>query len=153
MYKLYGLKSDNVNEASFLKFTASKITPLPQKLRPTRDALLCHCKRVSYVTAMVKSALDGNFVMPSPNGHGWKIVDGKVCIEWMLLPAAPDQVLLLIACNCKKSACKRAICISLSHALTCTDLCGCREFWENKDSSGSSDEADSSDDDMDREDD
>ena len=43
--KLYGVKAEDVNHARFLKFTATKLNPPPQKLPPTRDALLCHCKR------------------------------------------------------------------------------------------------------------
>ena len=69
--KLYGLKGcADVNEGRYVKFTSAKITPPPQKLPPTRDALLCHCKRVSFVTSMVKKSLEADFEMPSPNGHG-----------------------------------------------------------------------------------
>ena len=105
---LYGLKNcGDVNEGRYVKFTSSNITPPPQKLPPTRDALLCHCKRVSFVTAMVKHALEADFEIPSPDGHGWSIVDGKLSIVWILLPPAPDDVLQLVSCNCKKSACKK----------------------------------------------
>eukprot|EP00794_Sanderia_malayensis_P017402 gene17402-19145_t len=114
---LYGLKCVNVNEARFAKFTSAKITPPPQKLPPTRDALLCHCKRVSFVTSMVRNALDTSFFLPSPDGHGWKITDGVLSIQWMILPPAPDDVLQLISCNCKKSACQRGNCVCLSHGL------------------------------------
>ena len=48
---------DDTDKARYLKFVESKKAREPQKLPPTRDALLCHCKRVSYVTAIVKNPL------------------------------------------------------------------------------------------------
>ena len=144
--KLYGLKGcTDVNEGRYVKFTSSKITPPPQKLPPTRDALLCHCKRVSFVTAMVKKSLETDFQMPSPDGYGWSITEGKLSIVWIILPPAPDEVLQLVSCNCKKSSCRRGNCNCLGYNLACTDLCGCGENCENQkksqsDSASSSDE-------------
>ena len=152
--KLYGLKDcADVNEGRYVKFTSTKITP-------TRDALLCHCKRVSFVTTMVKKSLDADFEMPSPDGFGWSVVEGKLSIVWIILPPAPDEVLQLISCNCKKSACRGGNCNCRGYNLPCTDLCGCGENCENQkdlsDSDSSSEESDveeTSDDDNDDNDD
>ena len=43
----------------------NKLTPEPQKLPPTQDALLCHCKRVACVIAVVKKSLERNVCYPS----------------------------------------------------------------------------------------
>ena len=138
--KLYGLKNCmNVNEGRYVKFTSSKITPPPEKLPPKRDALLCHCKRVSFVTAMVKKSLEAEFEMPSPDGYGWSLVDGKLSIVWILLPPAPDEVLQLVTCNCKSTACQRRNCNCVSYNLPCTDLCGCGDVCENREMRDSSD--------------
>ena len=55
----------NVNEGRYLKFYGKKKTPEPQQLPPTADALLCHCKRVSYATSIIKQSLVSNTVIPS----------------------------------------------------------------------------------------
>ena len=155
--KLYGLKGcADVNEGRYVKFTSAKITPPPQKLPPTRDALLCHCKRVSFVTSMVKKSFEADFEMPSPNGHGWSIDDnGTLSIVWIILPPAPNGVLQLVSCNCRKSACQKGNCNCLSYKLSCTDLCGCGDYIcqnrkvDDSIESGSDSEGESCDDDSD----
>ena len=64
--KLYRFKNvSSVNEARYTKFCASaKKVPEPP---PAKDELLQHCKRVSYVTAVVKSALEAKIDMPVCN--------------------------------------------------------------------------------------
>jgi len=73
--QMYGIRCSNTNEARYLKFTSSKKTPDPQTLPPTRDSLLCHCKRVSYVTAVVKRSLQPIVAYPGPDGNGWQLSD------------------------------------------------------------------------------
>ena len=146
--ELYGAGScETTDEARYFKFCCSKSKlPEPQQLPPTRDALLCHCKRVSYVTSIIKSSLSPCPVIPSPDGYGWEIKDGLMEIQWMLRKPAPDVVLDLVSCSCKKKRCVSANCACKSHGLPCTDLCGCIDC-ENKDNvesdAESSDEYDS----------
>ena len=125
--QLYGLhKCDNTDEARYLKFVRHKHAPAPQKLPPTRDVLLCHCKRVSYVTAIVKRSLHPLPDIPGiEKSFGWDVKDGKLSIQWMLRPPAPEEVLNLISCNCKKSKCQSNLCVCQNHGLKCTDLCNC----------------------------
>ena len=56
--RMYAISQCNdVNEARYIKFCAKQKASEPQRLPPTRDALLLHCKRVSYVTAVIKRSL------------------------------------------------------------------------------------------------
>ena len=113
--KLYALKTKNVNEGRYSKFlmvylNGRKKTPEPQQLPPTANALLCHWKRVSYPTAIIKQSLVSNPVIPSLlKEFRWSIENGSLEIQWMLLPPAPDNVLNLINCFCKKG-CKTNAC-------------------------------------------
>ena len=78
--KLYGIEASNTDEARYKKFCLTKRTPEPQQLPPTRDALLCHCKRVSDVTAIVKSVLVATLSIPNLD-----VTDGryaKVKLKW-----------------------------------------------------------------------
>eukprot|EP00794_Sanderia_malayensis_P002342 gene2342-2695_t len=124
---LYGLKSlSDVNEARYKKFCSSKRKiPEPQQLPPTSDELLQHCKRVSYVAGIVKRAFEPNPEVPSLHGFGWKINSDALEIEWMTKSPAPDSILELVSCNCKKAKCATQNCVCVSHGLKCTDMCGC----------------------------
>ena len=123
--KLYGIEASNTDEARYKKFCLAKRTPEPQQLPPTRDALLCHCKRVSYVTAIVKSSLVATLTIPNPDGYGWKVCEGKIEVEWLLRPLAPETLLELVSCSCRKTVCDKESCVCLSYSLPCTDLCLC----------------------------
>ena len=70
--EMYSIRSClTMDDARYVKFCSSKTAiPEPQRLPPTSDALPCHCKRVSYVTAIIKRSLQLKPVIPSPDGHG-----------------------------------------------------------------------------------
>ena len=68
--KMYGVKANDTDEVHYMKFTANKKTPEPQCLPPARDALLCHCKKVSYVMRIIKRSLQPHASNPDPAGHG-----------------------------------------------------------------------------------
>ena len=131
---LYGAtQCRDVNEARYVKFCSSAKATEPEKLPPTRDALLYHCKRVNYVTAVVKRSLENNPVVPEPHeGYGWSLEDGKLEIKWMLLPPAPPQVLELITCGCKKG-CRSRTCSCVAHGIKCTVLCKCKDCTNSLD--------------------
>ena len=64
------------------KFHGKKKTTEPQQLPPTADALLCHCKRVSYATAIIKQSLISNPVIPSLGKEfGWSIENDSLEIQ------------------------------------------------------------------------
>ena len=113
------------------KFHGKKKTPEPQQLPPTVDALLCHCKRVSYATAIIKQSLVSNPVIPSLGKEfGWSIENDSLETQWMLLPPAPDNVLNRINCSCKKG-CKMNACTCKLNGFQCTELCQCTDECEN----------------------
>ncbi|XP_057314196.1 uncharacterized protein LOC130655456 [Hydractinia symbiolongicarpus] len=124
--KLYGVSATNTDDARYKKFCSCKPTPEPQQLPPTRDALLNHCKRVSYITAIVRNSLVANPNLPSPNGHGWNVNGEKLEIIWLLRRPAPDALLEMVSCSCRKSSsCAKETCVCSSYDLPCTDLCSC----------------------------
>eukprot|EP00794_Sanderia_malayensis_P021369 gene21369-23451_t len=121
-----GKSLSDVNEERYKKFCSSKRKiPEPQQLPPTSDELLQHCKRVSYVAGIVKRVFEPNPEVPSPHGFGWKINSDALEIEWMTKSPAPDSILELVSCNCKKAKCATQNCVCVSHGLKCTDMCGC----------------------------
>ena len=123
--KLHELsQSCSTTDARYEKFCSKKESPEPQQLPPKPDALLCHLKRVDYVTAVIKKSLTPCPVTPSPcEDYGWIIKDGLLQIQWMLWKPAPDELIELISCSCCKSKYLGNQCVCRSHGLPCTNFC------------------------------
>ena len=151
--KLYGVHNcANTDEARYKKFVSGKTTPEPQKLPPTKDALLCHLKRVTYATAMIKKSLEATFQIPSPHEKGWFVNDDTLEIQWMLRDPAPADVLQLLTCGCKKSKCSNGSCMCRSHGLKCSSLCTCNSCENSNSLSDTDTSGDESDDDLESDD-
>jgi len=89
---------------------------------PCASSLLNHCKRANYQCAIWKKGLDRNPDIPSPVGHGWRVDDGQLVIDWGDAPPAPEAVMELIACNCPRQ-CLEESCSCLQNRMRCTYLC------------------------------
>ena len=61
-------------------------------------------------------------VVPPPDGHGWDVAGDSITIRWLGSNPAPDEVLELLNCLCKRK-CKSEDCVSIQAGLKCTDLC------------------------------
>ena len=74
---LYGMPEESdLNSARYKKFCRAK-TPEPHQLPPTRDELLQSVKRANYQSRVSKQALNTNFELHSPIGHGWQDNEGR----------------------------------------------------------------------------
>ncbi|KAL9977045.1 hypothetical protein ACROYT_G014408 [Oculina patagonica] len=89
------------DEARYLLFCQKAQNNL--LLSPTSDSLLEHIKRANYQAYVWRKALVPRQNLPSPAGHGWKIVDDTMCPELMTKPPAPASILELINCQCVTS--------------------------------------------------
>ena len=89
-------------------------------LPPCCSSLQVHTKRANYQTAIWKDALKQNPQTPNPTAFGWKESDGDICIDWCSVNPAPDEVLELLSCNCKKD-CKEDTSPCIKYGLCCTD--------------------------------
>ena len=118
---LYGMPEEHdIDNARYKMFCRSK-TPEPYQLPPTKDELLQHIKRANYQSFVWKQALDSSFEVESPVGHGWQENDGNLEVMEMERKPAPESVLELITCTCRRSVSgEECQCRLLS--LECTDL-------------------------------
>ena len=62
--------------------------------------------------------------VPSPHGHGWEVDNAsyEVKFVWLGSKPAPEEVLELLSCTCKR-VCTLRDCCCLKAGLRCTDLC------------------------------
>ena len=79
-------------------------TPDLQQLLPIYDKLE-HVKRFNYQFYVWKQTLLANPDIPSPSGHGWLLRDDLLNIQSMENIPAPESVLEIMVCQCRKSAC------------------------------------------------
>ena len=128
--KLYDVSAGNdVNETRYKMFCKSKNLQSYQ-LPPTRASLVNHTKRANYQCYIWKHALEEDFVIPSPDGQGWKLNGQILEIVWCNLAPAPEDVMQLICCRCQ-GACKTMRCSCLKSGLPCSEACQCSEECEN----------------------
>ena len=61
--------------------------------------------------------------IPEPDGHGWiKRADGGLDLDWIHGQVAPDAVLELLACQCKRK-CVPDDCPCMVNGFKCTYMC------------------------------
>ena len=78
--------------------------------------------RANYQASVWRRSMERNPVVPDPAGHGWSRDDGLLSIDWMDGKPAPDAVMELIACYCKR-VCKEGNCACIDNRLKCTIIC------------------------------
>jgi len=122
MYNRPTMKS--VDEARYKLFCSQSLGE--QKLPPTSDALMLHCKRVNYQSAIHHRATERFIEAPSPTFHGWVERNGALTVHWLSKPPAPKELLEATKCNCKKTKCETNQCSCRSKGLSCTECCGCQ---------------------------
>ena len=97
-----------------------------QKLPPTSAAL-----RQAILHAHYQAIIWNQDATPCPNipaqeGFGWTEESDQNCLVPIptLLPPAPQAIIQLVKCGCKRSKCANT-CTCRMNNLNCTELCGC----------------------------
>ena len=125
---MYGSASGDtsVNEFRYKLFCTKKGEKESHQLPPCADCFHKHSQRANYQTAIWRRCLMNDPNTPSPEGHGWKFTtDGDaqvLAIDWMDGASAPEAVLELLSCKCRKS-CKAPQCPCVVNRLVCSDMC------------------------------
>ncbi|CAH3173624.1 unnamed protein product [Porites lobata] len=95
-----------------------------EALPPTSDSFIQHLKRANYQVLVWRKSLVGNQDLPEPQCSGWIEEDGVLCPILMTSNPAPESIIELTTCNCKKSLC-RSTCSCANNGLCCTEACFC----------------------------
>ncbi|KAL8572154.1 hypothetical protein ACOMHN_057829 [Nucella lapillus] len=126
--KLYAPKqpTTGVNELRYQLLCAKNGDIESHQLPPCQDCLWKHAQRANYQAGLWRRCLENDPQAPDPVGSGWTVerADGKniLAIDWMNVQPAPDAVLELLACSCRKE-CTTEVCVCLMNGLKCTDMC------------------------------
>ena len=109
----------NANKARYFLFCQKS-----QELPPTPESLSYHIKRANYQACVWKRALVPLQNLPSPEGNGWQMKDGKLSPVLMTRNPAPRGIIELAKCGCTTSECKKN-CSCKKSELPCTEACLC----------------------------
>jgi len=121
---LYGKKCQSVDVLRYEIHCARGGKVDPEALPPCESSLRLHVTRANYQAAIWRRAIDPLPVIPSPHGHGWEVdhTSRVVKFVWLGSKPAPEEVLELLSCTCKR-ACTVDNCCCLKAGLKCTDMC------------------------------
>lgn len=98
-------------------------TQNPEKLPPTQNALLHHCKRSIYQASIWASANMTEMTLPDPCKFGWKKEANRLLPIWINVPIAANICQEITKCGCKKKCSNSCSCTR--KVLNCTALCKC----------------------------
>ena len=129
---LYGYGNcESINEVRLKMFVKGKFTI--ESLPPTVDAPSYHLMRSNYQAFIWKTALTNYMDLPSLDGKGWTINDGKLTLVPMSLqsvPKSPKSCIALVICSCKKGCNpNRCGCLKTGY-LACTSACNCESLCQ-----------------------
>ena len=119
---LYGHEVDSVDLLRYKLYCAKGGKVEPEALPPCQSSLRLHVKRSNYQAAIWKRALSPCPDIPSPQEHGWNIDNDVINFVWLDSKPAPEEVLELLSCSCKR-VCSLQSCCCLKSGLKCTDMC------------------------------
>ncbi|KAG1654877.1 hypothetical protein GQR58_024815 [Nymphon striatum] len=144
--RLYGQKQSTVNELRYKMYCSKNGKVKSEQLPPCHNALKQHILRCNYQARIWRLAFENNPVYPEIHDHGWYLENQAIKIRWMTCQPAPNEVLSLRSCSCKRT-CQPTKCSCIDNRMHCTDLCSCGEcqnkFLATTESSDSGGESDS----------
>lgn len=146
---LYGHVNESTDKVRYLMYSSRQGKMEAKSIPPCSDSLQLHASRACYQSFIWRQCLIGKPIVPSPVGHGWEInEDEALSICWNTVKPAPEEILELMFCTCKKE-CVGGSCPCVDNMLSCTDACTkqeCNNFADNEDESEEFSEEDYTDD-------
>ena len=96
-----------------------------ESLPPTTGSLKLHVQRAQYMAMVWRKAAESHPSLPSPVGYGWQLLsDENTYVPVRCLnPPAPEALMNLLKCGCKKGCMGRCTC--RNNSIPCTEVCGC----------------------------
>ena len=90
---------------------------------PTKGAFQEHVRRAAHQYLQYKTACEARIDVRDPTKYGWCVIQNELVLETTKDKMAPDSVVQLISCNCKKG-CKKG-CKCKKSEKPCAEFCGC----------------------------
>ena len=102
-------------------------TSNPERLPPTKDALVHHFDRCLYQMKVWLNATVPMPVLKSPEESGWYISDGKLIPVLTTTEAVPQMCVELLTCGCKTKRCNSKLCTCKRNKIRCSLGCACAQ--------------------------
>ena len=114
---------DNLSKLRWHMFPKKQLES--DKLPSTFSALKHMIHRSHYMTYIWKSAISTNPILPDPENFGWKKIDDEYEPFMTDKLPAPQSVIELSMCSCKKTKGDSLRCNCKKKGLVCSDICQC----------------------------
>ncbi|CAF1515712.1 unnamed protein product [Didymodactylos carnosus] len=111
-----------VAAANYMK--KGDVSELLQKLLPTSNAWLQHCRRANLISTIWRQALNRLSILPPFENNGFSLQDNILYIQWTSISTWPDQINGLRICTCEKGDCSRCFC-SKQNVYCIPEVCAC----------------------------
>ena len=111
----------DVNDCRYALFTARRGEIDSAHLPPCKDSLQQHSIRCNYLAGLWRSSLVHEMDIASPEQHGWEETSGQLKPKWMTRLPAPQAVLEMLSCDCRRSCGDSCQC--RRNNLKCTPMC------------------------------
>ena len=132
---LYNQNDGSVNSARYKIYCSKDGKADGELLPPCQNSLRQHCLRANYQAHVWRQALIPCTNIGPPEHNGWEMTDGLLAVRWMTCKPAPEEVLELLSCDCRRK-CVRGSCECIDNGLKCTEACrfsNCDNFEEESD--------------------
>eukprot|EP00794_Sanderia_malayensis_P001475 gene1475-1633_t len=133
---LYNCDEGSINSARYKIYCSKDGKAGGELLPPCQNSLRQHCLRANYQAYIWRQALTPSIDIAPPEQNGWQIMeDGLLAIRWMTCKPAPEEVLELLSCDCRRK-CVRGSCECIDNGLKCTEACrlsDCGNFTDDVD--------------------
>ena len=96
-----------------------------EKLPPTHGALVAKIMRAHYQAMVWWHDNVPQPEIPVPTEYGWKEENDELLPVPSKEKPAPDAILQLVKCGCKKSSCMSSLCSCVQNNLVSTEMCFC----------------------------
>ena len=126
MCRLYGQKQSTANELRYKMYCSKNGKVKSEQLPPCHNALKQHILRCNYQARIWRLAFESNPTYPEIHNHGRYFENQAIKIRWMTCQPAPNEVLSLLSCSCKRT-CQPTKFSCIDNRMHCTDLCSCGE--------------------------
>eukprot|EP00795_Rhopilema_esculentum_P000994 gene994-10770_t len=123
---LYGQKHSKVNDLRYKIYCSKNGKVKSEQLPPCYSPFKQHILRCNYQARIWRLAFESNPTYSEIHNHGWYYENQVIKIRWMSCQPAPQEVLSLLSCFCKRT-CQPTICSCIDNRMHCTDLCSCGE--------------------------
>lgn len=98
-----------------------------EDLPPSMSSMIPHIQRAQYHSIKCNSSTMAHLKELDIVKYGYRLFENRIIPVMSVNPPAPDVVMNVVRCQCKKG-CKTKACTCKKNSASCSEFCGCIAF-------------------------